>query len=63
MLCLSRRENETINLHTSDGLVEITVSKIRGNQARVNVKAPKSISIARSEVDNLLKRPLKISSF
>jgi sRNA-binding carbon storage regulator CsrA len=33
MLCLTHRENESINLHASGGLVEINISKIKGNQA------------------------------
>jgi carbon storage regulator CsrA len=63
MLSLTRRENESINLYTSDGVVEIKVSKIRGNQTRIQIDAPKSISIARSEIDSAYKNPLRVTVY
>jgi carbon storage regulator len=52
MLSLTRRPNESITLYTSDGIVEILVSQIKGNQARIGIEAPKSINIVRSEIAN-----------
>jgi carbon storage regulator len=51
MLSVTRRPNESITLYTSDGVVEIHLSDIRGNQARIGIEAPKSIKIVRSEID------------
>lgn len=51
MLSLTRRPNESITLYTSDGVIEIQLSDIRGNQARIGIDAPKSIKIVRSEID------------
>lgn len=51
MLLLTRRPNESILLYTSDGVVEIKVSDIKGNQTRIGIDAPKSIKILRSEMD------------
>lgn len=51
MLSLTRREDESFKLYTSDGIVEITVSEVRGSKVRININAPRSIAIARSEID------------
>ena len=47
MLILTRRVNETLMIGDD---VSITVLEIRGNQVRLGVKAPKSISVHREEV-------------
>lgn len=64
MLSLTRRPNESITLHTSDGVVKITLSQIKGNQARIGIGAPKSITIVRTEIDGAPpKRSLKVIGF
>jgi len=50
MLVLSRRVNESIFLETSDGSIEVTLTNINGNQARIGVRAPKSVVILREEL-------------
>jgi len=51
MLSLTRRPSETIQIVTSDGLIELTISNIKKNQAQIAIEAPKAIKILRSEVD------------
>lgn len=51
MLSTTLRPDESIRLYTSEGVVEIYLSKIKGNQARIGIDAPKSIKIIRSEFD------------
>lgn len=53
MLSLARRENETLHFHTSDGLIAVTIRVIKGNQVKLAIEAPASVSIARSEIDEL----------
>ena len=47
MLILTRRVNETLMIGDD---VTITVLEIRGNQVRLGVKAPKTVSVHREEV-------------
>ena len=64
MPSLIRRPNESITLHTSDGLVKITLSQIKGNQARIGIGAPRSITIVRTEIDVAPPRKsLKVTGF
>lgn len=51
MLSLSRRENETLNIYTSDGLITVTVGAIKGNQVKLAIKAPDNVNIVRAEID------------
>jgi carbon storage regulator CsrA len=51
MFCITRREFETLNLHTSDGLIEIEVTKIRGGKVTIGVQAPHIVRIERAEID------------
>jgi carbon storage regulator CsrA len=51
MLSLIRRPTETIQILTSDGMIELTISDIQHNQARIQIEAPRSIKILRSEID------------
>lgn len=47
MLILSRREGETIVI---DGNIRITVMEVRGDQVRIGIDAPRSVSVHRQEV-------------
>jgi carbon storage regulator CsrA len=51
MLSLSRREEETLHFHTSDGLIAVTVRVIKGGQVKLAIDAPASVSIVRAEID------------
>jgi carbon storage regulator CsrA len=51
MLSLTRNVNESIMLYTTDGPIEIVVTKIQGQQARIGIAAPKAVNIVRSEID------------
>lgn len=46
-LTISRRVGESFKIGDD---VEITIQAIHGNQARVSIKAPRSVSILRSEL-------------
>jgi carbon storage regulator len=47
MLILSRREGETIVI---DGTIRVTVIEVRGDQVRIGIEAPRSVSVHRQEV-------------
>jgi carbon storage regulator len=47
MLILSRREGETIVI---DGHIRVTVMEVRGDQVRIGIDAPRSVSVHRQEV-------------
>ncbi len=47
MLALSRKTNESIMLGND---IEITVLEIKGDQVKIGVHAPKSVSIFRKEI-------------
>lgn len=51
MLSLIRRPSETIQILTSDGMIELTILDIQRNQAKIQIDAPRSIKILRSEID------------
>ena len=50
MLTLTRREGDSVILETSDGLIQVTVENINGQQVRVGFEAPKSVKILRGEL-------------
>jgi len=50
MLVLTRRENDSIILETSDGPIEVKLTAIDGAQVRIGIKAPKSVGIVRGEL-------------
>ncbi len=56
MLVLTRKVNEQVVIRND---VRITVVSIRGNQVRIGIEAPKSISIFRGE----LKHDCRLSEF
>ena len=47
MLILSRREGETIII---DGNIRVTVMEVRGDQVRLGIDAPRSVTVHREEV-------------
>lgn len=53
MLKVTRNINESITIHTRDGIIEVFICNINGGQARVGVDAPDDVSIWRSEIDPL----------
>lgn len=57
MLMLSRKAGETIVLGEGVDEVTIVVSKIRGHQVAIGVKAPKSINVRRGELGPRPTRP------
>lgn len=50
MLILTRRVGETIVIGNVGDEVKVTVLGVKGNQVRIGVNAPKSISIHREEI-------------
>jgi carbon storage regulator len=53
MLVLTRRPNQVIHIHTSDGLVEIHLNDCDTYQAKLGFVAPASVKILREELDEL----------
>ena len=54
-LCLKRRREEAIILHTSDGPIRICVTDIVRNHAvEFAIDAPKTVRIARGELEELV---------
>ncbi|HPD00706.1 MAG TPA: carbon storage regulator CsrA [Acetivibrio sp.] len=47
MLVLTRKKNESIVLNDN---IEITIVDVQGDQVRVGINAPKSVSIYRKEI-------------
>lgn len=52
MLVLTRREQETIKIHTSDGEIEILITRIKGNTVRIGITAPEKLDIDRGELES-----------
>jgi len=52
MLTLSRKRDESITILTSQGSITLSITEISGQQARIGIDAPKSISITRMELMN-----------
>ena len=53
MLILTRRVGETVMIGDE---VTVTVLRVKGNQVRLGVNAPKSISVQREEIFHRIKR-------
>lgn len=53
MLCLIRREGESINIGND---IVVTVLTIERNRVRVGVEAPRNITIDRNEITEAKKR-------
>lgn len=52
MLVLTRRPNQVIHIHTSDGLIEVHLNDCNTNQARLGFVAPANVTIIREEIDS-----------
>jgi len=55
MLILTRRVGETLMIGDD---VEVTVLGVKGNQVRVGVAAPKSVSVHRQEIYERIQKGL-----
>ena len=53
MLLLAQNSHEAILLETSDGTIEVRVTRIDGDEARIGIEVPPSVRIIRRE----LKQP------
>ena len=53
MLILTRRVGETVMIGEE---VTVTVLRVKGNQVRLGVNAPKSVSVQREEIFHRIKR-------
>ena len=59
MLVLTRRLEQSIiigDLKTPEECIEVQVVEVRGDQVRIGVKAPRSVSVDRSEVYEAKRR-------
>ena len=50
MLVLSRHPQQTVQIHTSDGLIEISINQIKGRRVQLGITAPEEVLILRDEV-------------
>jgi carbon storage regulator CsrA len=57
MLVLSRRIDQRIRMHTSDGPVVITITRVGGRTVGLGIEAPAAIRIIREELEDRLPRP------
>jgi len=53
VLILTRRIGETVMIGDS---ITVTVLRVKGNQVRLGVNAPKSVSVQREEIFQRIKR-------
>ncbi len=53
VLILTRRVGETVMIGDS---VTVTVLRVKGNQVRLGVNAPKTVSVQREEIFHRIKR-------
>lgn len=56
MLALSRKVNESIVIGNN---IEVTILEVKGEQVKIGVKAPKSVSVYREEVYTQIKEANK----
>lgn len=52
MLSLTRKSGESILLYTADGVIEVFVTRINGNQVGIAIDAPDNVEILRSELED-----------
>jgi len=50
MLVLSRKINESIRIETSDGPVDVKVTRAEGKNVRLAIDAPRAVKVLRAEV-------------
>jgi carbon storage regulator CsrA len=58
MLVLSRKRNESVEIHGPDGrlLGTVQVADIRGDKVRLGFTFPKEIGVHRSEIADAIRR-------
>ena len=56
MRVLGRNVSQSISIYTSDGLIQVRLTSVAGQQARIGIEAPASVDIVRSEVDTLVEQ-------
>lgn len=49
-LTLTRRPEQTIKLFTTDGVIEIKITKVIDNKAKIRISAPAHVKILRGEI-------------
>jgi len=52
MLVLTRNKNESIIIHTLDGIIEVSVNQVKGGQVKLGITAPAEVLIMRKEIDD-----------
>jgi carbon storage regulator CsrA len=52
MLLITRKEDEIVNLYTTDGVIKIHIKSFRNGQVRIGVDAPMTVQIMRDEIDD-----------
>lgn len=50
MLVLTRKIDQGLVLHTTDGPIEVTLLKVKTNTCRVGIKAPTHVKVLRKEL-------------
>lgn len=51
MLVLARNVSQSLNIYTSDGVIQVRLTGVTGQQAKIGIEAPASVNIVRSEID------------
>jgi carbon storage regulator len=61
LLVLSRKKNESIEIQTSDGIIEVVVVAILGDKVKLGFQAPPEVPVHRKEIADNIRRdgPLK----
>ena len=57
MLLLAQNSREIILLETTDGTIELRITRIEGDEARIGVEVPQSVRIIRKELEQLKTEP------
>ena len=59
MLILSRRVGESVTIGED---ISITVLRVKGNQVRLGVNAPKSVAVQREEISERIKPEVNVAA-
>lgn len=51
MLLLAQNSREVILLETTDGTIELRITRIEGDEARIGIEVPQSVRIIRQELE------------
>ena len=57
MLLLAQNSREVILLETTDGTIELRITRIEGDEARIGIEVPQSVRIIRKELEQLPTEP------